>query len=253
MGFEDFLYTVGERGEAFARSISRAVVDIINPHPAERPPSFTILRRFVKRELTPHEFLSLRLQIAFLAYLVASFICVVFRCGIIPLSGLFLLLLLYFRWIFKKYGDYFVDLEPYRFFYYVLSTISFGAFLGYLIFRRVATELYHYYLYIFAVFVVVLAFRWYFKERYGRDYTYGVVEEIKNDLARVFVHDDIAANVKPGFYWVEAVDDLRVGSIVKLLVEERRFRSSVPVRILEVFLEETQSSQTSTEPKAEAE
>lgn len=121
-------------------------------------------------------------------------------------------------------------------FYLVVSTIAFVSYVGYVLLRRLSLDAYWYYAYLGVIGLVVILFRHYFKSRYGRDYTYGVVEEVKNDLVKVFVHDDMAANVKPGYYWVPAVPDAEPGVVVKLLVEERVFRSSRPIRILEVYL-----------------
>ena len=69
----------------------------------------------------------------------------------------------------------------------------------------------------------------------------------------VSVHDDIRANVKPGKYWVDNTEDVEVGDVVKILIEERIFRSSIPKRVLEVHKPKPSSSETSTEPKAESE
>jgi uncharacterized membrane protein len=250
MSLEEVLYSVGEGAERLARGAARAFRGAFFPQPSEKPPKFSILRKLVKKEVTPHELLSLELQLVFIAYLAVSFAGVFLHWGIPVLTGLYLLEILFIRWIFGEYREFFVEFEPYKVFYYGISTISFLAFAGYLILRRTTTGVYQYYAYVIAVFVVVLFFRWYFRRRFGRDYTYGVVEEVKNDLIRVFVHDDIAANVKPGYYWIPAVPDAEPGRVVKLLIEERNLRGSVPVRVLEVYLS---SSQSSTEPKAETE
>lgn len=251
MGFGDFLYSVGEVVE----SCIRWALGIVRPEPSEEPPSFKYLRRLVKRNLTVHEFLSLKLQVMFLAYLIMSLGLVILNVSALWLLLLGLLYLLYLRYVIVRNWEFFIDPVPYRFFYYTISLISLLAFLGYALLRKVATSIYYYYGYLLAVFLLVMGFRWYFKQRYGREYTYGTVEEIKGEAVKVFVHDDIAANVKPGYYWVDAVEDLKVGRVVKLLVEDRRFRGAVPTRILEVYFEEPpiQSSHTETKPKEETE
>lgn len=251
MGFDDLLYSLGEAVERFAHKAMGTVREIASPGRHEKPPEFGLLRRIVRKNLTPNEFLSLKLQVILLVYLVLSLLVTVFMKSPLYLLILFLGEFLYIRYLILRNWDFFLDPEPYRFFYYWISSIAFLSFMGYLILRRFAPNVYYYYSYLIAVLVAVLVFRHYFKSRYGRDYTYGVVEEVKNDVMRVFVHDDLAANIKPGHYWVPVVPDAEPGRVVKLLLEERTLRGAVPTRVLEVYLD--QSSQISTEPKDETE
>ncbi|ASJ11635.1 DUF2101 family protein [Thermococcus thioreducens] len=248
MSTEDVLYRIGEAVDSGIRRL----VDFIHPSPSEEPPSFRYLGRLVKKRFTAHEYLSLKLQLAFLSYLIPNLILLFIKASPLWLVCVAVVYFLYLRYTLVRNREFFVEHEPYRFFYYAISLISLAVFLGYLVIRKIATSIYHYYAYLLAAFAVVMAFRWYFKQRYGRDYTYGVVEEIKGDAVRVFVHDDIAANVKPGHYWVDAVGDLEVGRVVKLIVGDRKLKGAVPVRIIEVYLTD-QSSQSSTEPKEETE
>ncbi|ASJ08418.1 hypothetical protein A3L11_03890 [Thermococcus siculi] len=253
MSVEGFLYQLGDA----VYSVVDKITEFLMPSPVEQPPNFRHLKRLIKKPLSPHEFLSLKLQISFLIYLITGLILLFFRTNPLWILALATVEFLYIRYLTTRNRGFFVDVEPYRFFYYSITWLTFAAFAGYDMVRTIATSVYYYYAYLALVVVLILAFRWYFKQRYGRDYTYGVVEEIKGDAVRVFVHDDIAANVKPGYYWVDAVEDLRVGRVVKLLVEDRKFRGSVPSRIIEVYLEgdesRDQSSQTETEPKEETE
>jgi len=248
MGIEDILYNLGE----LVYSAGEKVRDFILPRPSERTPSFNFLRKLVKRDLTPHEYLSLKLQLLLLGYLALNLIVLLLRASLLWLVLFGIGYFMEVRYIFQKYASFFLDVAPYKVFYYGIGALSFVAFVGYAIFRQFTTVVAYYYGYLIVVFVGVLIFRWYFKQRFGRDYTYGIVEEVKNDLVRVFVHDDIAANVKPGYYWVERVQDAEPGRVVKLLLEDRKLRGAVPSRILEVYLED-QSSQTSSEPKNESE
>ncbi|WP_457752209.1 DUF2101 family protein [Thermococcus sp.] len=252
MGVDDVLYNIGEGVELFWSKLLLFISGILQPRRSDSPPNFRFLKKFVRKELTVHELLSLRLQLVFIVYLFLSLALVLVRVSVLALVFLFVIEFSYIRYIVNKYRDFFVDSEPYRVFYYSISLLSFAAFGGYSLLRSFSRSLYPIITYIVAVFVAVLTFRAYFKRRYGRDYTYGVVEEVKNDLVRVFVHDDIAANVKPGYYWVERVQDAEPGTVVKLLLEDRKLRGAVPSRILEVYLRD-QSSQTSSEPKNESE
>ena len=248
MSVEDILYGIGESVD----SAIHGLIDFINPSPSEEPPSFRYLHRLVKKRLTTHEYLSLKLQLAFLLYLIVNLGLLFIKASPLWLVGVAVVYFLYLRYTLVRNREFFVEHEPYMFFYYAISAISFAVFLGYLMIRRIATSIYYYYAYLLVAFAVVMVFRWYFKQRYGRDYTYGIVEEIKGDVVRVFVHDDIAANVKPGHYWVDAVEDLEIGRVVKLIVEDRKLKGAVPVKIIEVYLTD-QSSQSSTEPKEETE
>ena len=253
MDFGELLYSVGERVEEMISRTVKAVKTFFFPKPSQHPPK-SFLSRFVKKKLTPHEFFSLHVQVCFLIYLVAN-LCIelFFRdlLSVVLVLGTFVVYLAYMRYYFGRYDSYLITPEPYRFFYFGISCLAFVAFLGYSLMRVFVSSPYYYYAYVLLVAIGVFLFRWYFKHRYGRDYTYGVVEDVKKDLAKVFVHDDISANVKPGYYWVPSVPDVKPGCVVKLLVEERTLRSSTPVRILEVYI--NQSSHIETAPKEDTE
>ena len=248
MGLSEVLYRVGDA----VYSMGEAIGAFVKPHASQEPPNFKHLRKVVHRELTVHEFLSLELQISLLVYLVTNLALVLLRISTLWIVALGIIYLLYLRYFLTKYSPFLLDSSPYRLFYYGVGVISFISFVGYSILQRMTVSLYYPLAYLTIVLVAVLLFRHYFKQKYGRDYTYGIVEEVKNDLVKVFVNDDIAANVKPGYYWLPKVPEAEPGRVVKILVEERSFRSSVPARILEVHLD-GQSSQRETEPKEETE
>jgi uncharacterized membrane protein len=58
-----------------------------------------------------------------------------------------------------------------------------------------------------------------FRLRYGRDYTYGVVEDAGRGRAVVRVSYDICSNVKHGSYVVESLIKVKKGDVVKVKVE----------------------------------
>ena len=58
-----------------------------------------------------------------------------------------------------------------------------------------------------------------FRLRYGRDYTYGVVEGVGRGRAVVRVSYDICSNVKHGSYVVESLIKVKKGDTVKVKVE----------------------------------
>lgn len=256
MNLDEIFYKVGEAAESFgvksAKWTKRTLNEIIKPTPSKNPPKFKLLRKLIKRELTAHELLSLSIQLSFIVYLILSLLLVLFG-NELYLSLLFVLYFAYLRYTILKNREFFIEVEPYRFFYYGLTVIGFLSFLGYLLVRKLAKNVYYFYAYLVIIFIAVLGFRHLYKSKFTRDWTYGVVEEVKGELVRIDVHDDIRANVKPGKYWVESAEDVEVGDIVKVLVEERIFRSSIPKRILEVHKAKPASSETSTEPKAESE
>jgi uncharacterized membrane protein len=251
MKIEEILYTLGEKAENIVRKTSRAIHFLFLPGPSAVPPRPGPIERSIKRVITPHELASLRLQLSFLTYLIVGLFTVFLGSwvGFVLLSVIYFL---YLRAFFIMNGEFFIEYGPYRSFYLGLSVIAAAAYGGYLVIRELALKPLYLYLYLVAVSLVVVIFRYWFKSKYGRDFTYGVVEEVKNDLVRVFVHDDIAANVKPGYYWVPKVEDAEPGRVVKLLVESGTLKSSRPVRIIEVYIG-NQSSQTETEPKEEIE
>lgn len=252
MALGDLFYTIGAIFEEVTERIVTGIRAVIKPQHKDRPPQFKFLRKLVRRDITVHELLSLKLQIILIAYLLLSLVIVLILKNSLCLAALFVAEMGYMRYVINRNWNFFVDPEPYRFFYYWISAISFLSFSGYLFLRRSAVSIYYYYIYLLIVLIAVLIFRWYFRRKYGRDYTYGVVEEVKNDVMQVFVNDDLAANVKPGKYWVPAVPDAKPKRVVKLLVEGRALKGAVPVRVLEVYLGD-QSSYTSTEPNEEVE
>ncbi|WP_297504102.1 DUF2101 family protein [Thermococcus sp.] len=247
MPIEDVLYGIGEAVDSGVGKLR----GLLLPAPSEKPPSFRHLRRLIRRNLTVHEFLSLTLQLAFVSYLMINLILLLLRLDVLWILLIAPPYFLYIRYILVRNRRFFLEPDLYRVFYYWISIISFASFTGYAVVRDISTTVYYYIGYLTAILGVVVVFRYYFKSRYGRDYTYGVVEEVKNDLVRVFVHDDIAANVKPGYYWLPAISDAEPGSVVKILVEEKALKSARPTRIIEVYLD--QSSQRETEPKAATE
>lgn len=252
MGLTDGLYRIGTVAERAFYKTRDAIRYVINPSPSKTPPSHRLLSQLVReKKFTPHELISLHLQLCFMMYIAMSFV-VTFLADtpsyILVISVPYFIYLHYFL---TRYGNFLIKEKPYKVFYYGISAISLLAFLGYSLLKLTSTEVYHYYAYVGTIALAVLLFRHYFKATFGRDYTYGTVEEVKDDLVRVFIHDDIAANIKPGFYWLPAVEEAEPGRVVKVLVEDRAFRSARPVRILEVYF--GQSSQSSTEPKEETE
>lgn len=74
-----------------------------------------------------------------------------------------------------------------------------------------------------------------FKLRYGRDYTYGVVERTKGSKAAVKVSYDIRSNIKHGLYFLETLVKVKPGDKVKVGVNRSLwgFRGSEPTAILE--------------------
>ncbi len=246
MEIEEFLYSLGEKVEGIINVLKAIFSNILKSEPSENPPSLKITSKLTKRKVTIHELMSLHLQLVFLAYLAANFVEVVLPRSTLSVPVTALVYFIYIRSFLRRYGEFMIDDEPYRSFYYGISAIAFVAFMGYSILRMEGPGVYYYYGYVGAVALAVVLFRWYFRERHGRDYAYGVVEDVKGELVRVFVHDDIAANVKPGLYWVPKVEGAEKGRVVRVLVEDRPMRSAVPVRIIEVL--DHQSSDTDTEP-----
>lgn len=68
-----------------------------------------------------------------------------------------------------------------------------------------------------ALGVVIIAFAA-FRLKYGRNFTYGLVEESHGGLALVRIGYDIRSNVKAGIYSVESLIKVKRGDVVKLSV-----------------------------------
>jgi|Deesub1362B_J571_1020462.scaffolds.fasta_scaffold00215_12 uncharacterized membrane protein len=249
MRIENLFYKIGEMIESLFGSIR----NIILPRPKETPPTFKFLRKIVRRKVTAHEMLILKIQLSFILYLIASLISTVLSRNPLYLVLLFILFFMYMRAILINYKEFFIEYKPYQVFFYLLAILSLGAFMGYSVLRRFNPTLQYLLVYSIVIFVAVLILAKWFKMKYGRDWTYAVVEEIRGEVVKISTHYDICANVKSGEYWIDAVPDLKVGSLVKVLVEERMFRGAIPRKIIEVYLDQPSSSNTSTEPKEENE
>ncbi|MEM2890834.1 MAG: DUF2101 family protein [Candidatus Hadarchaeum sp.] len=70
----------------------------------------------------------------------------------------------------------------------------------------------------FLSFVIILSAFTAFRIKYGRNFTYGLVEESRGRFALVRVGYDIRSNVKSGVYPVESSIKVRKGDVVKLTV-----------------------------------
>lgn len=70
--------------------------------------------------------------------------------------------------------------------------------------------------------------------KYGREFTYGVVEEVRGRRAMVRVGYDLRSNVKPGVYLLESLVPVRRGERVRVSVERGLFgmRGSTPRFVL---------------------
>ncbi|AFK22816.1 DUF2101 family protein [Pyrococcus sp. ST04] len=240
MAIIELLDKIGQKTE----EIFRILKSFLFPKPTNKPP---ILRL---KKYTLHETFSLQLQLSFILYLIVGVILIILNTSILLLIAISIFEFLFIRYTLVRGSDYIINIEAYRYFYHGLVFISAIALVGYEILRNLNVGILYLYVFIIAITLLVLGFRNYFKMKFGREYTYGIVEEVKNNLVKVFVHDDIAANVKPGYYWIEKGENVvNEGDLVKIVVEDRIFRGAVPKAIIEVL----QSSQTSTEPKEDME
>lgn len=79
-----------------------------------------------------------------------------------------------------------------------------------------------------------------FRIKYGRNYTYGTVREVKKDKARVRIGYDLRSNVKNGTYLLDSFIPLEKGDVVKIEVNRSTLglRGSEVESILEKISEE---------------
>jgi uncharacterized membrane protein len=80
-------------------------------------------------------------------------------------------------------------------------------------------SIYMYLIFPLALFGLVATAFVAFRLKYGRNFTYGTVEEVQGRRAVVRVGYDICSNVKAGLYTVESFIKVRRGDLVKLSVE----------------------------------
>lgn len=62
-----------------------------------------------------------------------------------------------------------------------------------------------------------------FRLRYGRDYTYGIVQGVRGSRAMVKISYDLRSNVKHGLHFLDSLVRVRRGDIVKVGVERSIF------------------------------
>lgn len=62
-----------------------------------------------------------------------------------------------------------------------------------------------------------------FKLRYGRDYTYGIVQGVRGSKAVVKISYDLCSNVKHGLYFLDSLVRVKRGDLVKVGVERSVF------------------------------
>ncbi|KXB00098.1 hypothetical protein AKJ42_01635 [candidate division MSBL1 archaeon SCGC-AAA261C02] len=74
-----------------------------------------------------------------------------------------------------------------------------------------------------------------FRVKYGRNYTYGVVQRVRDSKAAVRITYDIRSNVKHGLHFLETLVKVKSGDRVKVGVERSMWglRGSEPTTILE--------------------
>lgn len=58
-----------------------------------------------------------------------------------------------------------------------------------------------------------------FRAKYGRDHTYGVVQEVKNGKAKVKTRYDLRSNTKQGVYFVDSFVPVEKNDVVKVRVD----------------------------------
>ena len=58
-----------------------------------------------------------------------------------------------------------------------------------------------------------------FRAKYGREYTYGIVEEVRDDKAKVRIKYDLRSNVRQGIYFPKSFISVDEGDIVKIDVD----------------------------------
>jgi len=187
------------------------------------------------------EYVMLKVQILILALFGSAVVLVFFSVGILPLILLLSLLslcLVYLtatqlRVAFER------DFPAYRSFV-AMILILVWALVGirYLLVEPLLeispASVYRLMILVISIVGLVLGSFAVFKLKYGRDYTYGIVEEVRGGKAAVRIGYDICSNAKSGLYFLDSLIRVKRGDRVKVWVERSAFglRGSRPKAIL---------------------
>jgi uncharacterized membrane protein len=164
---------------------------------------------FERRGMGWPEYVILKVQIAFLFSLLFA-ICAVFSFWLVfPLALVSTYLLSLLRQLKTAFGE---DYPAYRFFLFLCFLLPWFLFL-----TRFGP------LFVLAGLGFLLVSVSTFRIRYGRDFTYGVVEKTMGGKALVRVGYDIRSNTKAGLYLAEAPLRVKKGQKVKVRVERPLF------------------------------
>jgi uncharacterized membrane protein len=155
------------------------------------------------------EYVILKVQVAFLLSLLFA-VCAIFSFWLVlPLALVSVYLLSLLPQLKTAFGE---DYPAYRFFLFLCVLLPWFLFL-----TRLGP------LFVLAGLGFLLASVSTFRIKYGRDFTYGVVEKSMGGKALVRVGYDIRSNTKAGLYLAEAPFRVKKGQKVKVRVERPLF------------------------------
>lgn len=178
---------------------------------------------FEERGVEAKDYLVLKIQICALAFLLFS-VLYIFR--FVSFKFFFLAALAaggYAAYLlFSTVRSYFAeDFAAYRDFF--MSYLSASALLVLINYKKPVLGFSFPYLHLVLFSLAyIVAFSYFFRKKYGREYTFGRVIE-SNGLLKVKVNYDIRASVKPGIHVFENKLNAKKGDIVKLRVEKGFF------------------------------
>lgn len=91
--------------------------------------------------------------------------------------------------------------------------------------------------------MLVLIFQAYFKRKFGRDYTKGIVLRASGGYCTIRTSYDIRANVTPGEHVIECSIDVDEGDLVEVELEKSKFslRGRKPIRVVRVLSKASRS------------
>jgi uncharacterized membrane protein len=182
-----------------------------------------IYQYFERRNIELRDYVVLKAQVATLIFLVSAVVFVFELLSIRVLAFLFIVFGSYSLYLaLVQLKGYFSDDYPaYRAFF--LSYLAISVLLIIVKFVKPTVDFvfpFFHFLVLSAVSVVVVSYL--FKQKYGRNYTFGKVVK-DGDFITVRVNYDLRSSVKRGVHTLENKTDAKEGDVVKLLVEASGF------------------------------
>ncbi len=177
---------------------------------------------FRKRHAGWPEYVILKAQIAIILLFGISTTVVLFDSSLLIFGPIMIILTIYLILIAKSElkKAFICDFSAYRSFIGICVSLAWGAvfLLEYFppIFSSNLLRI------LFPIVIVILGAVFAFvafRVRYGRDYTYGIIQDLKGEKAKVKIGYDLRSNVKQGIYFLDSYVPVSKGDVVEVKVD----------------------------------